>query len=707
MKKLCLLLSSSIAMSVQAAEMLPTDSVPDSTGIHKEVLLKEVAVKAQARVLSVKNGDFVMRVAGTSMAQETSSLDVLSKMPGLLKDQDGNLVSYKGNAPVYYVNGKEVYDFSVIENLPVGSIKDVKLITNPGAKYSAGTGCVVEIRTRRNNQYFAAQLDNEYDRNHYNSNSHSLFLQHAGKKVVLEGLAGYDDYRNYSVENVNLTNMAEPTYENRISTHSLYDSDKRYKYQFSTVFPFSDTFEVGIQYDGWKKSDRYRNAMADSSFVSSFFSEDVYSLSRIKDGGHMNHVNAYGYLQIGEKWELNAYGDWVNSRLTRSQEVAETSVSAPDIHVSVDGHSDYNIYAGKLTLDYAPAEDKTVSVGVDYAHTHGKSLFEYTDDVSNSDYVTTEKKFAAFAEYQGSSGKLSYSAGFRFEHVGEEQNDRLHPDKSTGRTYDNLFPSLSLTYSPTEGVHHSLKYRSGIRRPDFSWMSTSSTYVNRFMRQVGSPTLKPQISHQIDYSYMHGNFFVQAGYTYNHDYLGINLYKNENHPEIVMSSWKNYNKEQDLSILTGYRYRLGPFEPTWSVGMRQHFLTLQYLGEDKKMDKPFWFLKMNNIIRLPWKIRFNLDWSYMSSGEQVFVKTKPISVLNVGFQRKFLADRLTITLQGDDIFKGGAAQLNGGIGDIHLGQYIYRDQRAFSIHLTWKINKAKSKYSSESAAQSEINRLNQ
>lgn len=682
------------------------DSVVTVTLHQDNYTLQEVVVQAKVKIFSVKGGDVVMNVAGTSLSEENKMSSVLEKMPGLFTDADGTLVSFKGDSPVVYINGHKVLDPSRVEELVVGNIKNVRLVTNPGARYGAESGSVLEITTVKKNNSLSLQVDNEYVRNHFNSNSHSAHIQYAGKKLVVEGMMGYDDARVLSIENMNLSCNGSSLLENRIKTRSLNASDKTYKYNASVVLMSSDALEFGVQYDGWKRDNHERNRMSDSSFVDASFREIVFSNSDIKDEGHQDHVNAYANFGLSNELDVNIYADWLDSRLSRSQVVDEEAGTTGSLKVLTDSRSDYDIYAAKALLDFYPSKNHDISVGAEFTHTDGKSVLSYSDHDSNSDYSDKEKRLATFAEYRGTYDKLGFSVGLRYEHVSEKQVDVLAPAKQISRNYNDLFPSFSFGYNSVEGVSHTVKYRSGIRRPNFSWLSTNSTYVNRFMRQVGSPSLRPQKSYEISYSLMVHHFFLQAGYTYNKDFLGVYIYRNTDHPDVVLSSWKNYPKEQELSLMAGFRYKLGPLEPSWSVGMRRNIMKTEYLGESVDMNNPFLLLKLDNIIRLPWKIRCNVDWSYISGGDQVFVHAKPMSIVNVGLQRTFFGDRLAISLEGNDIFKGGAAQLAGGIGDVYLDQYIYRDRRSFGVHLTWRLNKIKQSYSGESAAKSEMDRLN-
>lgn len=73
--------------------------------------------------------------------------DVLKHIPGLQKKNDAYEVFGKGS-PIIYVNGRLLRDLSELDQLKSEDIKNVELITSPGARYDASVKAVVKITTR-------------------------------------------------------------------------------------------------------------------------------------------------------------------------------------------------------------------------------------------------------------------------------------------------------------------------------------------------------------------------------------------------------------------------------------------------------------------------------------------------------------------------------------------------------------------------------
>lgn len=66
-----------------------------------------------------------------------------------VQNKDGKPQAFIGGAPEIYINERKVQDYSVVENLPVTQIKEVKVIHHPGAEYGNNVGCVLLITTKK------------------------------------------------------------------------------------------------------------------------------------------------------------------------------------------------------------------------------------------------------------------------------------------------------------------------------------------------------------------------------------------------------------------------------------------------------------------------------------------------------------------------------------------------------------------------------
>ena len=113
------------------------------------VSLSEVTVSAGLPDVYIKGDAQVTTVENSILAEVGSADDVLGKIPGIAKDENKLTVFGKGE-PLVYINGRQVRDFSELEQLNAKDIQRVELVTNPGARYDATVGAVVRIVTKKN-----------------------------------------------------------------------------------------------------------------------------------------------------------------------------------------------------------------------------------------------------------------------------------------------------------------------------------------------------------------------------------------------------------------------------------------------------------------------------------------------------------------------------------------------------------------------------
>lgn len=99
-------------------------------------LLGEVIVKSQLPKTLLKDEGMITTVAG-SILEKTPSMEHLLDLIPNVSVRNGNIEVLGRGAPEIYINGRKMRDGMELERLQPDEIKNIEVITNPGARYNA------------------------------------------------------------------------------------------------------------------------------------------------------------------------------------------------------------------------------------------------------------------------------------------------------------------------------------------------------------------------------------------------------------------------------------------------------------------------------------------------------------------------------------------------------------------------------------------
>lgn len=109
--------------------------------------LQKVVVKSSRPVVAIKGNALVTTVANSQLEHAGTANDVLRQIP-MVTGRDGNFEVFGKGTPLIYINGRAAQDKNELSQLNSQDIKNVEVITNPGAKYDASVKSVIRIRTK-------------------------------------------------------------------------------------------------------------------------------------------------------------------------------------------------------------------------------------------------------------------------------------------------------------------------------------------------------------------------------------------------------------------------------------------------------------------------------------------------------------------------------------------------------------------------------
>ena len=422
-----------------------------------------------------------------------------------------------------------------------------------------------------------------------------------------------------------------------------------------------------------------------------------------------HHVNAFYQGNYGEKWKLNFFGDFVKLHTEQGQfvdEVSEREAASTQQEArnkfTLLPQSDGTIWGAKTRANYTINDKQTWMMGAEYNYVKSESRTDYTpaDKGTSTHSITKENHAAVFAEYSIDFKPFSLRVGLRYEHV----DSRLDSHAPLHRKYDNLYPSLLLSHQAGR-FSQSLSYRSSETRPSFQELNTGTVYANRYIRQIGNSQLEPSKRHEFQYQASYGDLFLQASYTYVKDYITSIIEPDSDDPQIGYITWTNIDHCWNWGSFLGYRHRWGFYEPQVQAGIQQGFIKAISMGKEKSFHAPYYIFSLYNGFHLPKGWYLNLSFSYRSSGTYEYLTINSVHNFDFLLYKSFLKDRLSLSLNVNDIFNTKRQKTDGTYGNVRFQQQKWEDTRSVQLRLTYRFNQAKKQYRGENSAQEAVGRM--
>lgn len=614
--------------------------------------LDEVVIKASLPKHKLTSNGIRTKVSGTTLSKVGTASDVLRNLPLVKEDSDGFSVFGKGN-PSIYVNGRLVRDPTELERIKSDDIKNVEVITEPGARYNASMGCVIKIKTESANgegwgfsiysDYFqadredaAAQLDVNYIRkkvdmfttvrfNHDNSWTKSTVNQ----SVFVDTLWNQKNFMLADVKRQNVLTSIGVNYHindsntigTRLQTSWHIDSDE-------TTVVESTVLANNVFYDRWKNRE-----------------------NKIFSNPPQFDYNLYYEGKAG-KFTFNYNFDMLIGESNIFSNINEQSETNEDRIVQSENNVDNKLFASRFVAGH-PLSSGKLYIGAEHSFINRMDNYVNFQGVVPSSYSRLKENYLSiFMEYNRKFRYGVLKGGLRYEYVDFKYFDDGVYIPEQSRKYNQFFPNASFT-TELGKVGLQLSYVSKVQRPSFSQLSNNVFYGNRYTLQSGNPLLKPSVISNFSISALWN--FLQTGIVYSieNDAIIYSAEQMENNQAVTKVMFKNLDKLKVATYFVSIAPEIDFWTPQITVGVRKQWLTIESNNEKVKMNKPLWNTSLNNSFKLPWDINLSLNISFQSKGDyqNVYLNTTQY-ILNASISKTFFNKKLNIQLKGYDLLDG-------------------------------------------------------
>lgn len=494
--------------------------------------IKEVTVSAQKPLVKVDIDKLTYSIKDDPESETNNTLEMLRKVP--LVTVDGNdKIQLKGSSNYkIFLNGKPSNLLSggnaseALKSMPANSIKDIEVITDPGAKYDAeGIGGIINIVTIRNKLqgytgtvranassfgtfgaggYLALKtnklgLTANYG---YNNRNTPWYDSHTIRETEKDAIAGDMPSRlvekgrsknrapfhfgfleaNYEIDSLNLLSIGLNLFRGNSNIQSELDASLNavsgteaaqvYKYHRDTHFKnnFGSTdVNVDFQHTGNRKNE----------FLTLSYR---FSHSPNDNDNHTKLSNVENY------YLANEFPQWNINDAATSEHTAQVDYTTPTW------------------------KNQTIEGGVKYINRQSKSETleqiyridsENWEDVSaeNSKFKHTQHIYAVYIGYQMKFKKLGIKMGLRGEGTSLAAKFAKAPNMNFSVDYFDIVPNVAFAYQVNNTSQVRIGYNMRIQRPGISYLNPYIDNTNPQAVTQGNPNLESEKSNNFDLNF--------------------------------------------------------------------------------------------------------------------------------------------------------------------------------------------------------------
>jgi outer membrane receptor protein involved in Fe transport len=490
---------------------------------HGRGMLKEVQVTAQKSQISLGIDKKSFNVDQSLVSQGGSVTDLLTNVPSVQVDVDGN-ISLRGSTNVkVLINGKEsaltgssISD--ILQSIPASAIETIEVITNPSSKYQAeGDSGIINIILKKNVQkgFTGSASGSGGTQDSYSGN---FSLAYQNKAINIYSNYSYrhgDRIGNGTIDKTTTDTDGTKQMQNQVTNQKFVligqnirsgidiNLDKRSTLSFSNNINIRnrDVYQTGptlISEGNTLLQQVAQNNISTGNGTNLDFSLDFDHKFKKKDEELTANID-FGYDHNYEFDDLNSgyYYYQIPSYFLSTQNNTTLGTQR-----NWNFQADYTLPLknGKIELGVRStinnSDNNFISdtIATDGAHNY--------DPYLSNNFIYNQAIEAVYANYQHSFGNFSIQAGLRLEDA--FINTTLIDSNTTHNKQDYFrpYPSLFLTEKLSENQTLQLSYSRRVTRPNARQLSPFLNESNRLNYSVGNPDLLPQDTHSFELSYI-------------------------------------------------------------------------------------------------------------------------------------------------------------------------------------------------------------
>src|SRR5436190_190219 len=641
-------------------------------------------------------------------AASTNVYEVIEKTPGLFVDQDGNIYISSLTPAVVQINGRDMKMSAadvatLLKSLPPNAILRIEVVRTPSAKYEAATtGGIVNVVLKKgvklgmtgsiNGGLQQGKYGNQFLGFNFNNNN--------GKQSSF----------------INFNYSHRDSYE-KLVTDRIYASDTMLSQNAFTRYPANTWFgSYGVVFPVSKKWDidfgtsisynDYDNKTDNRSIIKKISTSEIITDNRNKvtnDGTTTNfRIGINGKLKIdslGSEWSNDIFYNYTGNK---AEQVFSTLFYTPFFAtIGGDGVNDNKrqYYNAQSDLKLKLAKKFTLETGVKSSLLYFRSVAEYfkqsggnhvSDPSRTSTFHYDENINSLYAQGSQTFGKdVILKAGARLENTNMDGLQIIPADTTFKIHRTDLFPYVYLSKKIMRIAGFDLRaylvYRRTITRPVYDQLNPFPRYVDQYLSETGNPSLRPQFTQNYEANIsVDERPLLAIGVNDTKDIFTSVIYQADSSQSQAYRTYDNLGKNKEWylrglgAIPPGHRY-------FFVVGAQYNHNAYDGLYESKPLTfkKGTWTFFTYHTFKIDKRSVITLNGFMRLKGQQQFYELGSFGALNSSINRKFLKEKMIVTLSVNDMLFTNKNSFTIKQGSVDASGYREADTRRFGINIRY------------------------
>ena len=676
--------------------------------------LDEVSVVAQAPLVKVEIDKLTYNLKDDPESATSNVLDMLRKVPLITVDADDNVQLKGGSNFKIYLNGKPSNMLAnnpsqVLKSMPANSIKDVEVITDPGAKYDAeGVGGIINIVTdKRVDDGYVGSVGAGLDsRGGYNGNAYVT------TKYGKFGFTGNTNYYTFKSPD------SESTFERRDfsrqpETILRQDGESGFDgsgLMLSGMISYEiDTLNlISLSLNGYNGTGT-NNTNTKVTSTGGY----IYGYDRISKG-----TNEHGSIDLSADYQRSfkkkgefltlsyRYGN--NPNNSEGETITENIAGTPILRLEdyrtrsfndADGneHTDQIDYVKPLTTNH------TIEAGLKYIYrdnsSEGQNMYfnsienKWLEDVSRKNDLQHDQYIASgYASYGFKKDKFGLKAGLRAEQTKQDVNFISKNDSVIKTDFFDLVPSLALSYQMSMTQTLRLGYNMRVYRPGIWQLNPYVNNIDTLNISYGNPDLDAEKNHNISLNYGSFSRKLNLNASVNYSVTNNSITRYEFVKDgISNTTYGNIGKSQSTGVNAYIRWA-----PTNDLNMfingNVDYIDISSTENAALKNSGFSYRAFSGVTyTLPYDVRFSVNGGYFGSRIMLQSKMDPFFFMSFGLSKSFMNDKLDVAVRGSNPFQKYMDHKNFTTGTNFTQESLFRrPAQSISLNVTFRFGDLKS-----------------